>query len=63
MKVVYHPNDTDIANLRKRAYLKQWPVELQLEALTEASNGHPEKLEKLKNDIMAIKKLYPKEVK
>ncbi len=45
---------------RKEAILEKWPVDKQLEAITESSLGRPEKMGALLTDIEAIKSAIPK---
>ena len=45
---------------RAAAILQAWTITDQLEALVEASDGRPEKLELLKQYIRDTKKAYPK---
>lgn len=49
----------DIREIRQDAYLGAYPIEEQLEALTEAAAGRPEKLNNLLESIKMIKELYP----
>jgi len=51
VKVIYMPPTDMVRERRKQMYLEKWPVEAQMEALTEASMGRPEKLENLKKDL------------
>lgn len=53
------PSREEIAARRQAEYLKQWPVEKQLEALSEASEGRPEKIEKMREDFAAIREALP----
>lgn len=61
MKIKYQPTEEEIRKNRREEYLGHYPIEEQLEALTEASMGRPEKLEKLKAWIMTVKESFPKE--
>lgn len=45
---------------RRHAYLTAWPVSQQMEALTEAAMGRPEKLDRMTADFAAIKAANPK---
>ena len=59
MKVIYMPPADMVRERRKLMYLEKWPVEAQMEALTEASMGRPEKLENLKKDLAEIRRVLP----
>lgn len=59
MKVRHVPSDEEIKALREREYLERWPVPQQLEALSEASLGRPEKLERMAADFAKIRKAHP----
>lgn len=61
MKVQHTASLDEISLRRKEAYLKMWPIERQLEALTEAQEGRCEKLERLREDFLKIKDMFPKE--
>lgn len=52
----------DYKELRKQTILKEWPIEKQLEAITESFENPPrlEKLELLKNFLKEVRKQYPK---
>lgn len=45
---------------RREAYLQAWPVPQQMEALTEAADGRPEKLAQMRADFAAIRAAHPK---
>jgi hypothetical protein len=45
---------------RREAYLNEWPMHAQLEALTDAAAGDPTKLDLMRAQFADIKKLYPK---
>lgn len=45
---------------RKRELLALWPMEKQMEALLEKELGRPQKLNKLKADLQAIRQKHPK---
>lgn len=45
---------------RKEAILKEWPIEKQLEAITENLMGQPEKMKELIFFLKSIKQEYPK---
>lgn len=53
-------SDDTVRAVRRGAYLSAWPIEAQLEALTDASNGDDTKLKRLMADIAKIKDTYPK---
>lgn len=59
MKVVYMPPADMVRERRKQMYLEKWPLEAQLEALTEASMGRPDKLETMKEDLAEIRRVLP----
>lgn len=50
----------DYASARKAEILKAWPIDKQLEAITEYANNRPEKMNQLKEFIQTVKELYPK---
>ena len=54
-KFKVNPTTDQIAKARKVEYLKAWPIESQMEALVEAQQGRPEKLEKLTQDFSKIR--------
>ena len=60
MKVTHRPDDDEIRQRRRAAYLEAWPVEDQLEAITEAYAGRVEKFAQLVADFSAIKDIFPK---
>jgi hypothetical protein len=57
MKVQHIPTPEEIRERRKREYLARWPVERQLEALSEAAMGRPEKLNEMKKDLSEIREV------
>lgn len=59
MKVVYKPTHSEIQDLRRAAYLREWPIEKQLEAWFEDSRDRPEKLLKMAEDFQRIKEQFP----
>lgn len=59
MKVTHIPTPEEIRERRRTEYLTQWPVERQLEALSEAAMGRPEKLEQMKRDLSDIREVLP----
>ena len=48
------------SELRQEAILDEWSITQQMEAITEAALGRPEKLNLLREHIESVKKLYPK---
>lgn len=59
MKVVHRPSNVEVRRRRQAEYLRQWPVEKQLEAFSEASEGRPEKINKMREDFAAIREALP----
>jgi hypothetical protein len=59
MKFTYRPTKAKVQEDRKKAYLKNCPIEMQLEALTEAAQGRPEKLNTLIERLAEIKSQLP----
>jgi len=59
MKVIHVPSPEEIRERRRAEYLTRWPVERQLEALSEATMGRPEKLEQMKRDLLEIREALP----
>ena len=59
MKVTHAPSPEEIRERRKREYLAQWPVEQQLEALSEAAMGRPEKLDEMRRGLLEIREALP----
>ena len=59
MRAVHVPVEDEIREERKRQYLKAWPIEAQLEALSEAAAGRPEKQERMMADFQAIRGSLP----
>ena len=59
MKAEYRPTDDDIRAERRRRYLELWPVEKQMEALTEATMERPEKLNEMTEDFAKIRGALP----
>ena len=45
--------------MRRRRYLEEWPVERQLEAITEAEAGRPEKLQEMTRGFATIRESLP----
>lgn len=52
--------DKAIIDERRYAILNKWPVEKQLEAITENALGRPDKLNELTKFILKVKEDYPK---
>lgn len=48
-----------VADLRRRLYLSQWPVHQQMEAHADAAAGRPEKRDAMLADLAAIKAAHP----
>lgn len=65
MKLTYRPTKERVQENRKKAYLKSFPIEAQLEALTEAAMGRTAKLDELVKGLSDIRETLPfsKEVK
>ena len=59
MKVTHVPSPEEIRERRKREYLARWPVERQLEALSEAARGRPEKLVEMRRGLLEIREALP----
>ena len=59
MKVTHVPSPEEIRERRKREYLARWPVERQLEALSEAAMGRPEKLDEMRQGLLEIREALP----
>lgn len=59
MKIEYKPTPDLIKKARRTAYLATYPVEVQLEALTEAAQDRPEKLNDLVAGLSSIRKSFP----
>lgn len=59
MKVTHRPPDDEVRERRKKAYLEKYPVEIQLEAITEASLGRPDKLNELVKGLSDIRESLP----
>lgn len=56
------PAPPTVDELRKRDILTDWPVEAQLEAITEHLLGRPEKKDALLFHIGIVKQRYPKDI-
>ena len=59
MKVTHVPTPEEIRERRKREYLARWPVERQLEALSEAAMGRPELLDEMRRGLLEIREALP----
>ena len=59
MKIAYKPTPEEVRKKRQKEYLERYPVEKQLEALTEAAQGRPEKLNELMQGLAEIREALP----
>ena len=59
MRVRHIPTPEEIRERRKREYLARWPVERQLEALSEAAMGRPELLDEMRRGLLEIREALP----
>ena len=59
MKVQHIPTPEEIRERRRAEYLSRWPVERQLEALSEAAMGRPELLDEMKRGLLEIREALP----
>ena len=59
MKISYSPTSAEVRKKRKEEYLSQYPVEIQLEALTEAAMGNDTKLKELVKGLSMIRESLP----
>lgn len=59
MKIKYIPTDKEVKDARKKEYLSQYPIEIQLEALTEAAMGRTAKLDELVKGLSDIRESLP----
>ena len=59
MKISYRPTVEEVKKKRKEEYLKQYPIEIQLEALTEAAMGRTAKLDELVKGLSDIRRTLP----
>ena len=59
MKIKYKPTSVEVRKKRKAEYLSKYPIEIQLEALTEAASGRPEKLNELMQGLAEIRGALP----
>ncbi|MFV3127110.1 hypothetical protein [Niveispirillum sp. KHB5.9] len=59
MKISLGLSKVSIAAARETEILKNWPMSRQLEAMTEAAMGRPEKLAALREFIIQVKTRFP----
>ena len=59
MKISYSPTSAEVRKKRKEEYLSQYPIEIQLEALTEAAMGRTAKLDELVKGLSDIRESLP----
>lgn len=59
MRIVHVPTREEVQEERRRRYLAAWPVEKQMEALTEALSGRDGKRDKMLEDFAAIREALP----
>ena len=59
MKINYKPTSAEVRKKRKEEYLSQYPIEIQLEALTEAAMGNDTKLKELVKGLSMIRESLP----
>jgi len=59
MKIKYKPTSAEVRKKRKEEYLSQYPIEIQLEALTEAAMGRTAKLDELVKGLSVIRESLP----
>ena len=59
MKINYRPTPDEVRRRRKDRYLSDYPIETQIEALTEAAMGRPEKLNELLQGLAEIREALP----
>ena len=59
MKINYKPTSAEVRKKRKEEYLSQYPIEIQLEALTEAAMGNKKKLKELAKGLSDIRESLP----
>ena len=59
MKINYKPTSAEVRKKRKEEYLKQYPIEIQIEALTEAAMGRTAKLDELVKGLSDIRESLP----
>ena len=56
---IFSPTAEEVRKKRKEEYLQRFPVERQLEALTEAAQGRPDKLNELMQGLAEIREALP----
>ena len=56
---IFSPTAEEVRKKRKEEYLQRFPVERQLEALTEAASGRPDKLNELMQGLAEIRGALP----
>jgi hypothetical protein len=59
LRATYKPADDEVRAERKRRYLETWPVEKQMEALTDAALGQPGKLDEMRRGFAEIREALP----
>ena len=59
MKISYKPTSAEVRKKRKAEYLSKYPIEIQLEALTEAAMGRTAKLDELVKGLSNIRESLP----
>ena len=59
MKISYKPNADEVKKKRKEKYLSDYPIDTQLEALTEAAMGRTAKLDELVKGLSDIRESLP----
>lgn len=59
MKIKYKPTSVEVRKKRKAEYLSKYPIETQLEAITESAQGRPEKLNELLQGLAEIRESLP----
>ena len=59
MKIKYKPTSVEVRKKRKAEYLSKYPIEIQLEALTESAMGNKSKLKELVKGLSVIRESLP----
>ena len=59
MKIKYKPSKEETKRKRKEKYLSDYPIDTQLEALTEAAMGRTAKLDELVKGLSDIRESLP----
>lgn len=59
MKIKYKPSKEETKRKRKEKYLQCYPIEIQLEALTEAAMGDKTKLKELIKGLSYVRESLP----